>query len=217
MRLRVHCRLAQSSSDRISFDCGPFFARILGMLRFSGVSLVTFFAPAKKVTRWRAATAEALLSWVWNRRARSKWIPAFDKLRTCFRRNDEQKARAKIKIKVKIKIKIKIKISAASLPIACSPDSRSTRMYVSATRPARAVRGAEHRSQRRKWPEGARRWIAALAQQYTDVLSARPRRWREAQGRAGAFARCIRIARPRAPAQGRAGRIALHGRLLGFT
>jgi hypothetical protein len=37
-----------------------------------------------------------------------------------------------------------------------------------------AVRGAEHRSQRRKWPEGARRWIAALAQQYTDVLSAQP-------------------------------------------
>jgi hypothetical protein len=28
---------------------------------FQGVSLVTFFAPAKKVTRWREATAEALL------------------------------------------------------------------------------------------------------------------------------------------------------------
>jgi hypothetical protein len=59
---------------------------------------------------------------------------------------------------------------------------RSTGTYVAATRPARAVRGAEHRSQRRKRPEGARRGIAALAQQYTDVLSARPRRWREAQG-----------------------------------
>jgi hypothetical protein len=35
------------------------------MFRFSGVPLVTFFAPAapaKKVTRWREATAEALSS-----------------------------------------------------------------------------------------------------------------------------------------------------------
>jgi hypothetical protein len=36
------------------------------------------------------------------------------------------------------------------------------------------VRGAEHRSQCRKMPEGARRWIAALAKQYTDVLSEQP-------------------------------------------
>jgi hypothetical protein len=39
------------------------------MLRFSGVSLVTFFAPAKKVTRWREATAEALLFSISERRA----------------------------------------------------------------------------------------------------------------------------------------------------
>jgi len=37
-----------------------------------------------------------------------------------------------------------------------------------------AVRGAEHRSPRRKMPEGARRWIAALAKQYMDVLSEQP-------------------------------------------
>jgi hypothetical protein len=37
-----------------------------------------------------------------------------------------------------------------------------------------AVRGAEHRSPRRKMPEGARRWIAAIAKQYTDVLSEQP-------------------------------------------
>jgi hypothetical protein len=36
------------------------------------------------------------------------------------------------------------------------------------------VRGAEHRSQCRKMPEGARRWIAALAKQYMDVLSEQP-------------------------------------------
>jgi hypothetical protein len=77
-------------------------------------------------------------------------------------RHPAAEARAKIKIKVKIKIKIKIKISAASLPIACSPDSRSTRMYVSATRPARAVPGAEHRRRRRKLPEGARARCARL-------------------------------------------------------
>jgi len=34
-----------------------------------------------------------------------------------------------------------------------------------------AVRSAEHRSPRRKMPAGARRWIAALAKQYMDVLS----------------------------------------------
>ena len=39
----------------------------------------------------------------------------------------------------------------------------------------RAVRGAEHRRRCGERPAGARRWIAALAQQYTDVLSAQPR------------------------------------------
>jgi hypothetical protein len=37
---------------------------------------VTFFAPAKKVTRWREATAEALLLSEEKQRAR-RWIPAF--------------------------------------------------------------------------------------------------------------------------------------------
>jgi len=37
-----------------------------------------------------------------------------------------------------------------------------------------AVRGAEHRSPRRKMPAGARRWIAVLAKQYMDVLSEQP-------------------------------------------
>jgi len=51
-----------------------------------------------------------------------------------------------------------------------------------------AVRGAEHRSQRRKRPEVARRWIAALAQQYRDVLSAQPGAGEK--HRAVGFARC---------------------------
>jgi hypothetical protein len=51
---------------------------------------------------------------------------------------------------------------------------RSTGMCVLGTRFTRAVRGAEHRSRGRKLPEGARRWIAALAKQYMDVLSEQP-------------------------------------------
>jgi len=51
-----------------------------------------------------------------------------------------------------------------------------------------AVRGAEHRSPRRKMPEGARRWIAALAKQYTDVLSEQPGAGEKR--RAVRFARC---------------------------
>ena len=39
-----------------------------------------------------------------------------------------------------------------------------------------AVRGAEHRRRDGKKPEGSRRWIAAIAQQYMDVLSEQPRR-----------------------------------------
>jgi hypothetical protein len=38
-----------------------------------------------------------------------------------------------------------------------------------------AVRGAEHRRLGGKSPIGARRWIAALAKQYMDVLSEQPR------------------------------------------
>ena len=37
-----------------------------------------------------------------------------------------------------------------------------------------AVRGAEHRRRSGKKPEGLRRWIAAIAKQYMDVLSERP-------------------------------------------
>jgi len=37
-----------------------------------------------------------------------------------------------------------------------------------------AIRGAEHRSPCRKMPGGARRWIAAIAKQYMDVLSEQP-------------------------------------------
>ena len=53
-----------------------------------------------------------------------------------------------------------------------------------------AVSGAEHRSHGRKWPEGARRWIAAPAQQYTDVLSAQPGRGEKRRGERGFDARC---------------------------
>ena len=49
-----------------------------------------------------------------------------------------------------------------------------------------AVRGAEHRSRSRKMPEGARRWIAAPAQQYTDVLSAQPGCGEKRRGACGA-------------------------------
>jgi hypothetical protein len=49
-----------------------------------------------------------------------------------------------------------------------------------------AIRGAEHRSQRRKMPEGARRWIAALAKQYTDVLSEQPGAGEKRRGFCGA-------------------------------
>ena len=38
-----------------------------------------------------------------------------------------------------------------------------------------AVRGAEHRRRGGKMPVGSRRWIAAIAKQYRDVLSERPR------------------------------------------
>ena len=60
-QLRVHYPIAAvefpGSVFRLTRAPGAFN---LGRLRFSGVSLVTFFAPAKKVTRWREATAEAL-------------------------------------------------------------------------------------------------------------------------------------------------------------
>jgi hypothetical protein len=51
-----------------------------------------------------------------------------------------------------------------------------------------AVRGAEHRRRGGKMPAGSRRWIAAIAKQYTDVLSEQPRR---AEKRTAVrFARC---------------------------
>src|SRR5262249_50669615 len=61
-----------------------------------------------------------------------------------------------------------------------------------------AVSGAEHRSRGRKQPEGARRWIAAPAQQYRDVLSAQPGRGekRRAPGRADARPSIALGARP---------------------
>ena len=45
-----------------------------------------------------------------------------------------------------------------------------------------AVRGAEHRRRDGKMPEGSRRWIAAIAQQYMDVLSEQPRRAEKHRG-----------------------------------
>src|SRR3954466_3107441 len=51
-----------------------------------------------------------------------------------------------------------------------------------------AVRGAEHRRRDGKMPEGSRRWIAAIAKQYMDVLSEQPRR--AEKHRAVRFARC---------------------------
>ena len=51
-----------------------------------------------------------------------------------------------------------------------------------------AVRGAEHRRRGGKMPAGSRRWIAAIAKQYTDVLSEQPRR--AEKRRAVRFARC---------------------------
>jgi len=39
-----------------------------------------------------------------------------------------------------------------------------------------AVRGAEHRRRGGISPQGSRRWIAAIAKQYMDVLSEQPRR-----------------------------------------
>jgi len=51
-----------------------------------------------------------------------------------------------------------------------------------------AVRGAEHRRRDGKMPEGSRRWIAAIAKQYRDVLSEQPRR--AEKHRAVRFARC---------------------------
>jgi hypothetical protein len=51
-----------------------------------------------------------------------------------------------------------------------------------------AVRGAEHRRRGGKMPAGSRRWIAAIAKQYTDVLSEQPRR--AEKHRAVRFARC---------------------------
>ena len=51
-----------------------------------------------------------------------------------------------------------------------------------------AVRGAEHRRRGGKMPEGSRRWIAAIAKQYMDVLSEQPRL--AEKRRAVRFARC---------------------------
>ena len=45
-----------------------------------------------------------------------------------------------------------------------------------------AVRGAEHRRCDGKLPEGSRRWIAAIAKQYTDVLSEQPRHGEKRRG-----------------------------------
>ena len=49
-----------------------------------------------------------------------------------------------------------------------------------------AVRGAEHRRRDGRMPEGSRRWIAAIAQQYMDVLSEQPRRDEKHRGLCGA-------------------------------
>src|SRR6187397_3156394 len=51
-----------------------------------------------------------------------------------------------------------------------------------------AVRDAEHRRRGGKMPEGSRRWIAAIAKQYMDVLSEQPRL--AEKRRAVRFARC---------------------------
>src|SRR5512141_1440353 len=51
-----------------------------------------------------------------------------------------------------------------------------------------AVRGAEHRRRGGKMPAGSRRWIAAIANRYMDVLSEQPRR--AEKHRAVRFARC---------------------------
>jgi hypothetical protein len=51
-----------------------------------------------------------------------------------------------------------------------------------------AVRGAEHRRRGGKMPGGSRRWIAAIAKQYMDVLSEQPRP--AEKRRAVRFARC---------------------------
>jgi len=53
---------------------------------------------------------------------------------------------------------------------------------------AGAVRGAEHRRRGGKMPAGSRRWIAAIAKQYMDVLSEQPRL--AEKRRAVRFARC---------------------------
>jgi hypothetical protein len=45
-----------------------------------------------------------------------------------------------------------------------------------------AVRGAEHRRRGGKMPAGSRRWIAAIAKQYTDVLSEQPRHGEKRRG-----------------------------------
>ena len=50
------------------------------------------------------------------------------------------------------------------------------------------VRGAEHRRRGGRKPAGSRRWIAAIAKQYMDVLSEQPRR--DEKRRAVRFARC---------------------------
>ena len=57
----------------------------------------------------------------------------------------------------------------------CRPHQRSPWMDGARARTG-AVRGAEHRRRDGKVPAGSRRWIAAIAQQYTDVLSEQPRR-----------------------------------------